>query len=100
MSLIEGRILRDAGMEKADKAVSDEWRDAADAIIRTLALSGKPFTAEDVRGFVGDPPRCNAIGARFMSALRSGMIVRDGYKHATRKEAHARALAVYTGKPE
>jgi hypothetical protein len=87
-------------MDKADKGASDEWRDAADAVIRALALSGKPFTAEDVRDFVGDPPRSNAIGARFMSALRSGMIVRDGWKHAERKEAHARALAVYTGKPE
>lgn len=92
-----GTELRDNGIALVDQATPDQWKNEADSLIVSMARSGAEFTAEDVRAWVGDPPKPNAIGARFMAALRSGIIERAGWKHASRREAHARALAVYRG---
>jgi hypothetical protein len=62
-----------------------------------LARNGAEFTAEDVREWVGDPPHPNALGARVLAAVKADIIVRTGYRKATRREAHARVLAVYRG---
>lgn len=92
-----GTELRDEGIALVDQATPERWKDEADSLIVSMARSGAEFTAEDVRAWVGDPPKPNAIGARFMAALRAGIIERAGWKHASRREAHARALAVYRG---
>jgi hypothetical protein len=92
-----GTELRDQGMALVNEATPEQWKDEADSLIVSMARSGAEFTAEDVRAWVGNPPKANAMGARFMAALRSGIIERAGWKHASRREAHARALAVYRG---
>lgn len=97
---MNGTDLRDMGIALVDYATPEAWKDEADSLIVSMARSGAEFTAEDVRAWIGDPPKPNAIGARFMAALRSGIIQRAGWKHASRKEAHARALAVYRGATE
>jgi predicted HD phosphohydrolase len=93
-----GSILRDEGVARVDRATGGEWRDSCDAVIRTMAQSGLPFTAEDVRDWVGEPHHPNAWGARFLDARRSGIVDRIGYRTARRPEAHARVVAIYKGK--
>ena len=89
--------LRDIGVSTVDRNTSDEWKFEVDAIIRRLSLSGQTFTAEDVRTWITNPPHPNAMGARFLAAIRKGWIVKTGYCNATRPDAHARALAQYRG---
>ena len=89
--------LRDEGIELVDKNTSYEWKESADNAICSLALSGRTFTAEDVRRLAGSPSRPNAFGSRFMKAIRRGWIKKVGYTNAARPDAHARALAQYRG---
>lgn len=92
----EGETRRDVGMAKVLDA-SEEWRDDAMIAIRGLAAERAPFTAEDVRAIVGDPPRPNAMGAVFHLAARRGWIRKVGYRKATRPSLHATELAVWEG---
>jgi hypothetical protein len=93
-----GEQLRDTGMAAVEAAMPEAWKDRADSAIRACAASGQEFSAEDVRTWAGDPPRPNAIGGRFMAALRAGIIERTGWMRAKRAEAHARAIPVYRGR--
>lgn len=94
-----GDDLRDEGMASVDKHTGQAWRDACDAEIRRLAATGKWFTANDVRDVVGYPPHHpNAMGSRFMAAVKAGIIEHGGYIKSPRKEARSRALKSYTGK--
>ena len=92
-----GEELRDEGVARADRATDSEWRDAADAMITTLARGGHEFSAEEIRQWVGDPSNPNAWGGRFLAAIKRGIIRRIGYRQAKRPEAHARVIAVYQG---
>jgi len=92
-----GTELRDRGVARVHENTPSEWVSRFDGVILSMASSGLEFSAEDVRGIAGDPPHPNAIGARFLSAVRRGWITRVGYKNATRYASHARALAVYRG---
>jgi hypothetical protein len=94
---MNGIALRDGGISLVDRNTARGWKDEADSVIRGLARAGHPFTAEDVRKWLPDPPKPNAMGARFMNAVRKKWIVKIGYTNASRKEAHARALALYKG---
>lgn len=85
------------GMELADSAEPDEWKDRADAAIHYLAGLGKEFTAEDVRAMAGDPEHQNAFGARMGAASRSGLIVKVGYRTPARATRHCNPLAVWRG---
>ena len=89
--------LRDRGVARVGENTPGDWVSRFDGVIITMASSGKEFSAEDVRLLAGDPPHCNAIGARFLAAVKRGWITRVGYKNATRNASHARALAVYRG---
>jgi hypothetical protein len=92
-----GTAQRDYGMALVEAATDDAWQDQADAAIVNLARTGRRFTAEDVRDLVGEPPRINSLGPRFMAAIRQGIIKHVDFTRAKRPSAHARALAVYTG---
>jgi len=94
-----GKELKEAGIEQVDSNTPEQWKIDADSVIMSMASSGREFTAEDVRCFVGDPPNHpNAFGARFNSASKAGIIKRVGYKQASRNSAHARVIAVYVGR--
>jgi hypothetical protein len=93
-----GHDLRDEGVARVDRATDADWKGRCDSVIRTMAQSGLPFTAEDVREWVGNPPRQNAIGSRFLKANRDGIIDKVGYRMARRPEAHSRVVAVYEGR--
>lgn len=102
LDLLSGEHLRDEGAARVDAHTPDEWKAAADATIEGLAELCRAglreyFTAEDVRAEVGDPPNhFNAMGARFLAAVRRGVIQRVGETTATRSAAHATRLRLYT----
>jgi hypothetical protein len=95
----EGRRLRDEGAAKVSDNTCNEWVMACDGVIASMAANGSEFTAEDVRDFCGDPPHHhNAMGARFLTACKHGVIVKVGYTNSRRKRSHAATIAVYKGK--
>lgn len=95
---LSGAQLRDIGAAKVSDNTPDQWRDEVDGIIMAMASSGEEFTAEDVREYAGDPPNHhNAMGARFLAAVKQGTIVRVGFANSRRKRSHAAVIAVYRG---
>lgn len=91
--------LRDEGMAVADSAVDDWWRSTADAGIAHLAASGRPFTADTLRAELGLPePRSpRALGARFVVAARSGVIVKVGWRPSLRPSVRTSVVALWIG---
>lgn len=102
-SLPAGRAARDAGAAQADSsAAADEWRPGAIAVLRELALSGQPFTADDLVERAGLPLQSetnanNAVGALFSAASKKGLIERMGDTQSKRVAGHARRLSVWRG---
>lgn len=92
-----GKQLRDEGIAKVDANTDVCWKEQADEIIGWLAKSKMEFTAEDVRELIPNPPSPNSMGARFISAIKSGIIKNIKYVKAKRPSAHARVIAVYQG---
>lgn len=94
----DGAELRDLGVERVDRNTPEWWKAAADRSIARFASLGTDFTAEDVRAVVGDPPNHpNAMGARFLHALRAKTIVKVGYRSPARSSSHASVIAVWRG---
>ena len=84
----DGRELRDEGAAVVTANTDPDWVAACDGVISTMA----------VRDFCGDPPHHhNAMGARFLSAAKQGIIVRVGFANSRRKRSHAAMIAVYRG---
>lgn len=92
-----GEELRDNGVDKVNSNTPENWKRDCDYIISWLARNGAEFTAEDVRAWIDEPPHPNAMGARFLKAVKAKKIVRLEYRKAKRPSAHARILAVYRG---
>lgn len=95
---LTGAQLRDIGAAKVTDNTPEYWKQAVDGVIAAMASSGEEFTAEDVREFSGDPPNHhNAMGARILTAIKRGLIVRVGFTNSRRKRSHAAVIAVYKG---
>lgn len=95
-----GKDLRDEGVVSVDGHTPEAWRDSAQLLIAQLASTGQPFTAEDIRSAVGDPPNHhNAMGAQIIGAAKAGLIEKIGYTQPTRRSRHASVMAVWRGKP-
>lgn len=96
---LTGAQRRDVGMATVDGNADDRWRFEMDCAIRHLARKGRPFTADDVPDWLRDTAHHpSAISARFLAAVRSGLIVDTGRTVRSRRpEAHARRLVVYRG---
>lgn len=93
-----GEALREVGIVQANENTDAWWRDCADQAIDSLAVTGRPFTADDVRDLgVPDPPSPKAWGARFLGASRAGRITRVGYQPSRRASVHAHPIAVWVG---
>lgn len=56
------------------------WHDAAEKAMKALTASGRVFSADDLRGMLGDlePNTPNAIGGLFMAWSKAGLITRVG----------------------
>jgi hypothetical protein len=68
---LEARRLRDAGIERADRAAHHEWKDHADDAIRYTARNRAAFNADDVWRVLDTwgiprPREARAFGARRM----------------------------------
>lgn len=95
---LTGEQLRDDGAERVTDNTREDWIAAADAAIVRLARSGQPFSAEDVRAAVGDPPgHANAMGARMLAAAKHGLLEKIGYGKPTRASSHASVIAIWRG---
>jgi hypothetical protein len=92
-----GQILRDQGIATALENTPELYRSKAADMIRALAQAGQPFTSEDVRSRIGDPPHCGTMGAVITSALRMGLIRSIGFVKTKRPSSRARHVQVFVG---
>lgn len=84
--------------EETIRQAHQEWVNAVDSAILELAVTGKPFDAEDVRSMVNRNPRHpNAWGYRFIFAQREGVIQPYGWCHSTRRSRHGSAQRLWEG---
>jgi len=98
MSLDEGRKLRDAGVSSVLTNELDAWKRDASQALAMLASNGEPFSADDIRERVGNPPHhFNAMGAVFRVASIQGLIRRVGYEQSTRSSRHASFRSMWIG---
>lgn len=99
MSIKEGRGLRDVGIAAVDAAgmaAHKTWRPKAEAALDQLIRAESPFTADDLRALVDEPPgHPNQIGALFLAASRRGEIRKLGYQQSRVKSRQAGSLALW-----
>ena len=94
-----GRTRMKAGVSAVWNAHQrSRWSRLATAAMDSLAFEGMPFTSDDLRERVGDPPTPNLLGAVFSRAAKEGAIARTSeIKTSSRPSAHARRLPVWIG---
>lgn len=96
-----GEELKAAGIAQAlDNPTTPPWKVVARQAIDELAARYHPFTAEDVRRMVGDPPTEKVIGAIFNAAARAGVIKRVGFVQTRRPSSHATMTSQWIGRGE
>lgn len=83
----------------------DAWKDRFRETVETLAITGAPFTSEDVLDVVGLPSGTvatngnNAVGAMMNGMAARGIIEKTSMRWKSRRRtSHARELAVWVGK--
>lgn len=91
VSIAEGRRRRDEGIRLIDNVTRLEpWRTNAERAVRSRCELGEPFSSNEIREDVGDPPKPNMFGALFKWAEREGLVKWDGHvTHSTKPERHA-----------
>lgn len=93
---------KELGQDRAI-ATKAEWAETAYEALRKLALTGRPFTADDLIAEVGLPTgavsdkKNNAVGALFTKVAKTGLITRIGYTTSSRKSGHATTIGVWRG---
>ena len=98
LALVEGKRLRDEGMEQAAASAGEMWTAAARCVLERVARSRSEFTADDLwaAGLESPAHGANAIGSVFTTAARDGLIENT---HRTIRSArpgnHARAVPVW-----
>lgn len=96
----EGQQRKAEGIARAQANPSAApWRAVAMRHLRELALTGEPFTSEDVTARAGQPPTPNSVGALMNTASRQGWIVRVGFGQAERANQHAALISEWRGVP-
>jgi hypothetical protein len=91
-------ILRDQGMALALQHTSAHYKSMAYDMILALAQAFEPFTVEDVRSRIGDPPGHGCVmGALVSGALKRGVTRSVGFVRAERPSSHRGHLQVFCG---
>ena len=88
------------GAKNAELSLFTGWRLWAEDELDRLIDTGRPFTADDLRSVVGDPPdgaHVNGVGSLFTNATRAGRILMVGYRPSSRPQARGRVLRVWRG---
>lgn len=99
----EGERRKLEAIERVGKNAPEEWMAMASAAVETCALSGEPFTTDDVwsileRAGHGSPPEPRAMGAVIRRAVTSGLIRETGnYIKSERPECHRRPIPQWVG---
>lgn len=95
----QAEALKQQGMAIATAAQPQDWKDRVDAVIETLAMLGRPFTSDDVSAAAGDSPTGSqgAMGARFGSASRRGLIRGVGMVPSKRPAVHGHRVMQWVG---
>ncbi len=96
---LDARARRDRGLRLVRLAEGPicPWTAQANRAIAELARRGTPFTAEDLRELIGDPPRPGLLGAAFHAAARAELIECIGYQPSERPERRAGVVRVWRG---
>lgn len=97
--LRDARAQRDQGAARADDNAGPWWRSTADQAIAAMAALGRPFTADDLVDHTGLPEAVSprAMGARFLTAARHGVIEPVGYTTSRRPSARMAVVRVWRG---
>lgn len=101
-NIVDGKILRDAGIEKAithANETNDNWSERAYRFLLDFIKTRNVFMCEDVRAAsmrnVPEPPSKRAWGAIILKAAKSGMIIQSGYNKVKNANAHKANAAVW-----
>lgn len=87
---------RDAGIAAAEDHADPRIVLTVDAVIRELAASGQPFSANDVRKRVSAPGR-GLAGARVRAALQRRQLRQVGEVKSDLGSTHAKPIGLYVG---
>lgn len=95
----QAEALKQQGMAVAIAAQPEEWKARVNAVIETLALLGRPFTADDVSAAAGDSPTGSqgAMGALITGAAKRGLIVKQSETTSQRRSVHGKSVGVWIG---
>lgn len=95
----EAEARKADGQAKADASQPLAWKNNVDHVIAMLARTGRPFTSDDVSAITGDSPTGSrgAMGSRFTTAARRGVIRRVGYVPSRRPSVHMHPVAQWVG---
>ena len=95
-----GAAAKAVGMSEADGATAQDWRDACDDAIATMAARGIEFQAADLiaENLVGEPAHPNQWGPRFLAAARHGVIERVDSASSKRATVRASLCRTWRGR--
>lgn len=87
------------GGHQATQHADAEWTARALDRLDGLVAMHLPFTADDVVAAVGLPSEgsSNAVGGLVQAYAKRKAIKRIGYTKSTRRESHARVIAIWVG---
>lgn len=93
--------LRQIIMRAGDNS-NEDWKNAAEKRVRYLASKQKPFTSEDVLGYLAvrgyKTHNNSALGSIMMRYSREGKIRKLGWKQADRRSRHGAPVRIWIGK--
>jgi hypothetical protein len=93
-------LRRQEGMASARQNADVDWRKQVEDAVIWLAGTKAPFTADDVRKQVGDPPtgtHYNAMGAIIAGLAKAGIIHPIGYTKSARVVGHSNLVRRWMG---
>jgi hypothetical protein len=96
----DGQARRDRSLRNATGSSGGDWDvNVVVNCIRTLAATGREFTADDVRPLLPSVGP-QTIGAGFRRAVARGLIEPTGYRQSTTPSRHASVVRVWRGTPQ
>lgn len=100
-TLDEALAAAQDGMDRAERHADPDWKQAARDVIARLAVSGEPFTSDDVCAALDQVPESihdrRAVGPMIAAAGRSGLIRKTGdMRRSTRRHGSLQFLWVGT----
>jgi hypothetical protein len=94
-----GQAAKAVGMSEADGSTPQDWRDACDDAIATMAARGVVFQAADLieQNLVWEPAHPNQWGPRFSTAARHGVIEPVNAAPSKRATVHSSLCRTWIG---